>query len=183
MKVRDEQACRRALVEYGKRLAEDGLIEGTWGNLSVRLDEETMLITPSGLGYERLREEDICKVRLKDGSWTGTHKPSSERRLHAGIYRAREDVWAVVHTHAAGCVTFAACGKDLRVGEETFVCAAYGVSGSGRLAKNCVKALGRARGCLLAHHGVVCVGGSLEEAYEWSLRAEKMAGEWLDGAI
>ena len=183
MKKRDEEVCRREILEYGKRLAADGLIEGTWGNLSVRLDEESFLITPSGLGYERLKEEEICKVRLSDGSWEGSRKPSSEKEMHRAIYLARDDVGGVVHTHSAACVTFAACEKELSGGGIQLGCAAYGVSGSKRLAKNCVKALGEKEGCLLAHHGVVCVGENLEEAYSRCLRAEKTAGEWLNGKV
>jgi L-fuculose-phosphate aldolase len=172
-------AAREQLVEFGRRLLTDRLTVGTSGNLSVRVDD-AVAITPSGVPYERVRVEDIAVVDLSGGLLEGG-KPSSELRLHLGIYastRAR----AVVHTHSPFATalatvlegelpvvhnTMAALGGALRI-------APYATYGTQELADVTVTALEGRRAALLENHGVVTYGGSLETAYE---RAQLV--EWV----
>ena len=86
-----EQTLRQQLVEYGKKLVSAGLVQGTWGNISVRLDEKYMLATPSGLDYDRLTPEDMVKVEIETLKYEGNLKPTSEKGLHAAIYKKRAD--------------------------------------------------------------------------------------------
>ncbi len=113
-----EEGLREMLVEYGKMLVASGLVQGTWGNLSVRLDGEHMLVTPSGLDYMRLAPADMVKVKIKTLEYEGDLKPTSEKGLHAAIYRNRPDVRAIIHTHSKYCSVFAAAHKDLPVPEQ-----------------------------------------------------------------
>ena len=112
---KDEGRFRELLVEYGKKLLADGLVQGTWGNLSVRLDDRYMLATPSGLDYERLTPEDMVPVDCSDLTYDGPRKPTSEKGLHAGIYLQHEDAGAVIHTHSKYCCIFAAANMPLPV--------------------------------------------------------------------
>ena len=144
-----EENIRQALVEYGKKLVERGLVQGTWGNISIRLDDKNMLVTPSGLDYERLTPGDMVKVDIQTLAHEGENKPTSEKELHAEIYRNRHDVGAIIHTHSKYACVFAAAkcnmpilpeyrdvfGEELKVGE-------YALSGSKALAKNTAAALG-----------------------------------------
>lgn len=115
---------------------ENRLIQATWGNVSARIDADRFLITPSGVDYDRIRPEDIVEIRIADGSFAAGQRPSSEREMHRRIYAARGDVRAVIHTHSAALQTFAACREGLRTPEIVAPCAAYGVSGSKKLAES-----------------------------------------------
>ena len=90
----EETELREHLVTYGNKLTEKRLGQGTWGNLSVRLDSETMLVTPSGIDYALLEAGDMVKVNIHTLKAEGVNKPTSELELHAEIYKAREDAGA-----------------------------------------------------------------------------------------
>ena len=103
-----ELELREKLVAYGNKLVDEGLVQGTWGNLSIRLDENYMLVTPSGLDYRRLTAADMVKVNLQTLEYEGSLKPTSEKGIHAGIYLRRPDIHAVIHTHSKYCSIFIA---------------------------------------------------------------------------
>lgn len=172
-------AMRQAVIEYGKRLVRQRLIQATWGNVSVRLDGERFLITPSGVDYDRIRPEEVVEVRVEDGSFRSGLRPSSERRLHQLIYRQRRDVRAVIHTHSACCQVFAACRQALRASGADYPCAGYAVSGSQELAENVAAIMADHDGCVMANHGFVAAAGSLQAALSRAARAERLAGELL----
>ena len=85
---------------------ETGLVQGTWGNLSIRLDDKYMLVTPSGLDYTRLTPADMVKVNISTLAYEGSLKPTSEKGLHAEVYKQRPDAGAVIHTHSKYCCVF-----------------------------------------------------------------------------
>ena len=185
----DELLLRQSLVDYGNKLVEEGLVQGTWGNISIRLNKKEMLVTPSGISYDRLTPNDIMKVTIDSLKYVpnGTLKPTSEKALHAHIYKKRKDVWAVVHTHSTYCSVFAACEKSIPVPEdkveeytEFIKCAPYGTPGTDRLGEDTALAVGRGWGALMAHHGMVACGSSLEDAFNKCIEIEKMAKEYLD---
>lgn len=95
----EESKARQLIVDTGKKLLENGLVARTWGNISCRLDEDNILITPSGLDYMITKEKDIVKLNLSTGRWQGIHKPSGERRVHIAAYQVFPDVNFVIHTH------------------------------------------------------------------------------------
>ena len=174
-----EDDVRRELVQCGKKLAELGLIQGTWGNLSARLDTDLFLITPSGADYYEIRPEDIVKADLRDGTYEAGKHPSSERLMHQLIYRNRPDLGGVVHTHSPYCSVFAACRKDLVTSRLDYPCAPYGISGSKKLAVNVSRIMLGHDGCILSNHGFVCGAADLSTALALAAEAEKAAEEIL----
>lgn len=172
----EEWTLRNQIVAYGKKLTQTGLVQGTWGNLSARLDNTWMLCTPSGMDYEGLSPEDIVKVNMETLEYEGNLKPTSEKDFHAGIYRNRPDVNAVIHTHSRYACVFASCGLSFTTTSGDIIeCAAYGPSGTGLLSKNVQEAVGDNRGCLMKNHGMVAVGSDLEDAFHTARSIENAA--------
>ena len=180
----DEWNKRCQLVEYGKKLLETGLVQGTWGNLSIRLDNDYMIVTPSGLDYNRLSPLDEVKVEIATGEYQGELKPTSETAFHCGLYALRNDVGAIIHTHSKYCAVFAAAHMPLEIedaalakafGTDLLPVAAYGLSGTKALAKNILKVMGKAPGCLMRNHGMIAVGEDIENAFDRCLKMEQAA--------
>lgn len=183
-----EGKLRQVLVDYGRKLQETGLVQGTWGNLSVRLDDDFMLVTPSGMDYSRLTAADMVKVHISTLEHEGALKPTSEKGLHAAIYQKRPDVRAVVHTHSRYCSIFAAANRALPVGDAeaqqvfgtSVNLAKYANAGSDKLAKNVASALGNHFGCLMANHGMVTCGGDMETAFDNCQLMESIAEAYIE---
>lgn len=174
---------RKAIIKTGLEMAKTNLVIGTWGNISARIDENHFAITPSGMDYSILKPEDIVILDLDGKVIDGTRKPSIEYSLHGLVYKNREDIKAIVHTHSTFCTAFAMarkgippCADDLVqiVGGDVKV-AEYALPGSGRLAKNTVKALEGRNGVLLANHGALAAGRDLKEALKTAFIMEKTA--------
>lgn len=176
--VPDAEA-RLAVIEYGRLLVKNRLIQATWGNVSVRLDEDRFLITPSGVDYDRIRPEEVVEVRISDGSYAAGLHPSSERKMHLMVYRERPEVRAVIHTHSAFCQLYAACHRGLHTGGVSYPCAEYSVSGSKKLAENVAGIMKNHDGCIMANHGFVAAGQTLEQTLSRIIEAEKLAKEAL----
>lgn len=183
-----ELALREKLVEYGRKLLDTGLVQGTWGNLSVMLDRENMLCTPSGIDYDRLGPEDIVKVNIRTLKSEGIHNPTSEKEMHAGIYRTYPESNAVIHTHSKYCSIFAACEMPLqiesddkmgRLGEIIGV-SRYALAGTRGITRSAIKAIRETPGCILSHHGMIARGTSLEEAFENAGLIEEAAEEYIN---
>jgi len=158
------QACRELLAT--------GLVRGTSGNVSVRDPASgTIAITPTGLGYAGMRDCDVAVLSAGGDQLDGELRPTSEVALHLGIYRARPDLAAVVHTHSMFATTFAVLGEQIpavhylivRAGESVPV-APYARYGTVELAESAVRTLGSGFAVLLANHGVVAVGADLAAA-------------------
>ncbi|HLQ62220.1 MAG TPA: class II aldolase/adducin family protein [Candidatus Acidoferrales bacterium] len=169
MAGRGEAAARRDLVLHARLLQARGYVVGADGNLSVRVGEQ-VLITPSRVDYAALRPAGLALLDL-DGNGRGN--PSSEREVHLAVYRARPDVWAVVHAHPVYACVLAVNREPLPelldevgpvLGGEVRV-ALHQPSGSAELGVAAVEALGDRQAVLLAGHGTVTVGGSLAEAF------------------
>lgn len=171
---------RAEVIRYGQLLVQHRLIQATWGNVSLRVDDDHFLISPSGVDYFHTKPEDVVLVSVVDGSYEKGLHPSSERRMHRAIYQNRPDIWAIVHTHSANCAVFAACHVDLRTDEVWYPCAPYAVSGSAALAKNVSNVMRAFDGCLMANHGFVTGAETLEQAFAQALEAERVAGEVLE---
>ena len=178
-----EQLLREQLVEYGKKLVRTGLVQGTWGNISARLDDKYMIVTPSGLDYERLTAKDMVKVEIDTLKYEGSIKPTSEKGLHAEIYKRRADVGSVIHTHSKYCCVYAAAEKSIDVtnpdmravfGNEVKL-AKYGLPGTDQLKKNTADAMGENFGCIMSHHGMAVCGKDLETAFGNAEKLEECA--------
>ncbi len=166
---------KAALIRAGKRMLAEGVTIGAWGNISVYDPEQGKIyITPSGMAYDTLREEDIVVLSPDGGRLEGERKPSVETGLHLAVYASRTECRAVLHTHPVYSTAFSVLGEDIpmfldeavqRLGDTVRI-ADYALPGTDALAKNCVAALGqKAMACLLRAHGAVCLGSSLEEAF------------------
>lgn len=167
---------KQLIVESGKRMAGSGLTVETWGNISFR-DKDTGLVylTPSAMLYDTIVEEDVVVCSLDGTIVEGKRKPTIETDMHLSVYRNREDVNAIIHTHPIYSMVYAAQGKDIpliideaaQVLGDVCRCADYALPGSQELAKNCVEALGKkANTCLIHSHGAVCVSGDMDGAFK-----------------
>jgi L-fuculose-phosphate aldolase len=190
----DMLTAKEQLCAMGRKLLETGLVAGTWGNISIRLDPTQMVITPTAGDYRTLQPFDIPVVDLADGTFTG-EKPSSEWRLHAAIYRERRDANAVIHTHSMNASTVAAARRDVppilddlaQIIGPGVRCAAYALPSTRKIVRVTLKALRGRNAALLANHGAVCVGRDLEEAFTCCQILEKgckafIEAEFLGGA-
>ncbi len=186
-----ERELREQLVKYGNMLVSTGLVQGTWGNLSVMLDRENMLCTPSGLDYSRLTPADMVRVNIRTLKYEGLHKPTSEKDMHAGIYKKYPDADAVIHTHSKYCSIFAAGEMPLQVESkkkmaelgEIIGVSRYALAGTGGITRNAIKAIGQGPGCLLAHHGMIAKGKDLEEAFRNVRLIEEAAEEYINSRL
>ncbi|MFF3390291.1 class II aldolase/adducin family protein [Streptomyces sp. NPDC002669] len=172
------------VVATARRTAAEGLVVGTSGNVSARVGD-TVLVTPSGVPYDRLGPQDAVGVDLAGHRVLGELAPTSELPLHLAVYR-NTDASAVVHTHAVHAtavstlvpevppVHYAAAmlGGTVRV-------AAYARYGTDELAANMLTALRDRTGCLLQNHGTVTHGATLDEAYDRTAQLEWLCRLWL----
>jgi len=186
-----EREARELLVEYGKKLLSSGLVQGTWGNISIRIDENHMMVTPTGLDYERLTADDMVKVDINTLEYEGILVPTSEKGIHAAIYKNRDDVEAVIHTHSKYCCIFAAANEDMPVENKemqnefgtSIKCGEYAMHGSKKLIENTVAALGNSAGCIMANHGMVACGKNIETAFDNCNKMEKCGERYIERRI
>ncbi|MFK7846556.1 MAG: class II aldolase/adducin family protein [Rhodothermales bacterium] len=182
-----ELALRKAIIHQAQWMNNTGLNQGTSGNISVRLGDE-MLITPSAIPYNELTPPMITSMPLHGvyGSWNGPHKPSTEWRFHLDILRAREHVNAVVHTHSTYATVLAIAGKEIPAahymvaafGGNNIRCAPYARYGTKALSDHALKALENRLGCLLANHGMITAGPSLDKAMWLAVELETLAKQY-----
>ncbi|MEU6913758.1 class II aldolase/adducin family protein [Streptomyces olindensis] len=183
--VRPEEArAWEDLVATARRTVAEGLVVGTSGNVSVRVGD-TVLVTPSGVPYDRLTPGDVTGVDLDGRQVLGTLVPTSELPMHLAVYRTA-DARAVVHTHAVHATAVstlvgelplihymaAALGGPVRV-------APYATYGTDELAENMLRALADRAGCLLQNHGTITHGATLDQAYDRTAQLEWMCRLWL----
>lgn len=176
-------AIRSEIIKTGIQLVEQGLVASTWGNISVKKDNNSIYITPSGMEYRTLEPSDLVLVDLEGNILEGNRQPSSELCLHLAFYKQRQDIGAIVHTHSIYASAYSALRKPIPpliedlaqvVGGAVEV-APYALPGTEELAQNAVNTIGTRGAVLLANHGVVGVGTSLAEAYKACLLVEKTA--------
>ena len=166
-------------------LHERGLNPGTAGNASVRF-ADSILITPSGVPYPELRPSQLVEMSLT-GDVEGRLRPSSEWRFHRDIYRARPEVASVVHAHPPYATAVASLRRDLPpfhymiavAGGSSIRCAPYATFGTQQLSDYVVAALQDRHACLLANHGVVATGGSVEGAAELAMEVESLCETFI----
>jgi L-fuculose-phosphate aldolase len=170
---------RAALVAAGSRLLAEGLVARSWGNLSLRLSDSAMAITPSGIPYTDLREDMIVLVDLRTGEWSGAWKPSGERELHRLVYLARPDVRAIVHTHQNAASACAAARAAVPSPWGVTPCAPYAPPGTTKLARVTTEALSGGPAVLLANHGALTVSADLDKAFDVALKLESSAADFL----
>ena len=167
---------KKLIVDSGLRMLNSGYTVETWGNISIR-DKETNLVylTPSGMNYATIVEDDVVVCDLDGNIVEGSRKPTIETELHLGIYKARPEVNAIVHTHPIYSTVFSCCGEDIpQVIDEAaqilggvIKTAPYALPGSHEPAETCVKThANETNACLLMSHGAVCVGDTMDTAFK-----------------
>jgi L-fuculose-phosphate aldolase len=176
---------REEVSRVAKQLIASGLVTGTSGNVSARTPEGDVLVTPSGVDYEALGPDDVVLVDVEGVVLEGSLEPSSETPMHTGIYRARADVGAVVHTHSIYATTLACLGWPIppvhymltTLSEDGEIpLAPYTTYGTEMLAGYASDALSESRNaCLLQNHGTITVGSSPEEAFARTVVLEEMS--------
>jgi L-fuculose-phosphate aldolase len=191
----DSQQAKDLVCESGKRLLGKGYVSGTWGNISLRLDDHLMAITPSGREYETMVPEDIVIVDYLTHKYEGDLKPSSEYKLHTEIYRSRKNIHAVIHTHQMNASTVAAARREVppilddmaQIIGPSIRCADYALPNTKKIVRATVRALKGRFAALMANHGAVCVGRDMNEAFVVCEVLEKackafIEAEFLGGA-
>lgn len=172
----EEEKAKRAVIQAAKELAKKGLTARTWGNISARISDTQFVITPSGLSYDTLTEDKIVTVDIRDVSYEGDVKPSSEAGIHADVYKLRPSVGAVIHTHQKAASAISVCPEGLLIESEKekallgniAPCTAYGMPGTKKLRKAVRKTVSddpESRGFLLPRHGALLVGSDLKTVF------------------
>ncbi len=182
-------ALRDKLVSTAKKMSALGLTPGMSGNVSVRTSTG-MLVTPSGMPYEDLIGDDAVAVQLDGTIRAGQRAPSSEWQLHRDILASRKDVDAIVHTHSLFSTTLSMLRRSIPAvhymvvlaGGDEIPCAEYATFGSAELALNAVTALRGGSACLLANHGMVALGSSLDGALRLAAEVETLASQYWHAA-
>lgn len=183
-----EGRLKEKVISICNGLYEEGLMLGSYGNASIRIGND-LIITPSAVSYSSLEPKDLVKVPV-GSSLSEEHpdtegKPSSELLLHKAIYQNRSDAGAVIHSHSPYASVYAATGNPVPVTlEEQAQIIGGRVNCTGRyirgqyhkeLASEAVETMGEANAALIRHHGIVCRGPDLDEAYLTAKVVEKGA--------
>lgn len=164
---------RQELVRFGALLHQNGLVSACDGNLSLRLDANTILTTPTSVSKGMMSPDDMVLVDMQGRKLEGERNASSELAMHLTIYRMRPDVSAVVHAHPATATAFASCGRALEepICSEVIVTlgavplAEYGTTGTPELSESLLPWIPDYDAILLANHGAVAYGCDLMTAY------------------
>lgn len=175
---------RREMIATCISMNDKGINQGTAGNISVRVDEG-FLITPSGVPYGEMVPADIVLMDL-DANSTGTRKPSTEWRFHRDIMRQKPEVGAIIHLHSMFCTSLSMLHREIpavhymiaAAGGPTIPCVPYSTWGTQELADNILSALQNRLACLLANHGMVCVGPNLKKAAWLAVEVETLAAQY-----
>ena len=180
-----DKTLATALIAGCRELSRLGLTHGTSGNISLRRDERRFFISPTGMAYDALEPDDIPLLDL-DGRWFGRRCPSSEWRFHRDIFKSRDEVRAIVHTHSRSATALACTGRGIPAfhymvavaGGADIRCAPYHTFGSQALSDAAVAALEGRRACLLANHGVIATGASVGAALALAAEVENLAAQY-----
>ena len=180
-----ELTLRHQLIDTCRAFGPSGLSRGTSGNASVRW-QDGMIVTPSAVAYDRIRPSDLVWMGF-DGSRRGRRPPSSEWRFHQRILAERADAGAVVHVHSPAATALACLRLPIPAfhymvavaGGDSIRCAPYSLFGTEMLADSVIEALDGRSAALLANHGQVTVGTSLDAAFHLAVEVESLADQYL----
>lgn len=180
--------AKETVIAAGKRLVESGLIARTWGNVSCRISDTHFVITPSGRDYISLTPEEVVEVAISDCSYSGNIKPSSEKGVHAEVYKLHSDVNFVIHTHQDYASAVSVLGRDsIPVSKDfsslqgTVLCADYGLPGTKKLRKGVAKALNLSKGSavIMKNHGALCFSSDYESTFRVATELEEACQNFI----
>lgn len=183
-----EKELRQIVKDAGVKLLQNKLVQGTWGNISIRLDDNYMIVTPSGLDYIRMTVEDLVVVNMHTLEYTSEIKPTSEKGIHARIMLQRPEINAVIHSHPSNSSALAAArvnlpvmskemeellGGEIRVGK-------YALPGTKKLANATLEAMESRNACFMANHGAVVCGKDMDDAFLMMSILEKSSALYIE---
>ena len=186
----NDAALRQAVIATALKMNALGINQGKSGNVSVRWGEG-YFITPTGLAYEQTMPDDIVFMELGKKheenhdavQAIAARLPSSEWRFHHDIYARRPELHAIVHTHAVHATTLACLGRGILAfhymvavaGGKDIRCAPYATFGTQQLSDFALQALENRKACLLANHGLIAAGTTLDQALALAVEVESLA--------
>ncbi len=180
---------RNAIIEACLWLEKTGMVIGTWGNVSVRLDDRTIMVTPSRVDYQEMQPEDLVIVDMEGNKVAGEYKPTSEMHVHRLIYIKRPDINAVVHSHSVYASAMCATGQSIppfleeiaqMIGGEISITDRYVDAGQHlALGEIAAETMGEKNAVLLRNHAPICAGRNLKEALVCCQVTEKAARCYL----
>ena len=200
----NERQIKETVVKAGIELMKSGLIVRTWGNISCRIDDTRFAVTPSGKPYETLRPEDIVVCNIANGKAAADSagdtadtantdtadrsenvKPSSEKGVHALVYRFNREAGFVIHTHqrfaSAAASSNVSVIQDEKMG--AIPVAAYGLPGTKKLVRNTEAVMAQANGAILmSHHGALCYGKEYGEAFSAAYALEEACERFMQNS-
>ena len=178
---------KQKLIEACNKISRLGLIKGSSGNLSLRIDTERYLLTSSGCSLEHLKDQDIVTMSI-DGKIISGENPSSEWMIHGDLYKERSDIRSIVHTHSKYVCVLACLHKELPpfhymvaiAGGENIRCCPYELFGTKKLSNNVIKAMKNRNACLMANHGLVVGSSSLENSVYIAEEVESLCEQYVN---
>lgn len=182
-KLVQAEVCKTA-----KAMAEAGLTAGTWGNISGRIDDDYMVITPSGMSYAKLTADQMVICNMHTFEYEGDLKPSVEVPIHSRLLLDHPEINGIVHVHSSKALAVAVtrkgipaiCDDQVQILGGDIRCADYTFPGSKEMAESVAAALTDRRGALIANHGSIAMGETLEKALTGVTILEKTAQIWID---
>ena len=182
-----EASLRKQVVACAQLMSARGLSPHKSGNVSVRMGD-AMLVMPTGLAYDVMKPADLVHVGMDGSVRPGEKVPSSEAPMHLAIYHAEASASAIVHCHSEAATTLSCLRKGIPAfhymvavaGGRDIACARYATFGTDQLARHAVEALDGRKACLLANHGQIAFGATLDEALDIADQVELLARMYLD---
>jgi L-fuculose-phosphate aldolase len=180
--VKSVHEAREDVVTVARSLNPMGLNQGTSGNVSVRR-RDSFLVTPSGVPYDSMKASEVVEVGFDGVPHGSALLPSSEWRIHRDLYVARPELGGIVHVHSMFASTLASHRKDIpavhyiiaKAGGSTIRCAEYATFGTPELSAAVLKAMVGRKACLLANHGMVSAGDTVQAALALAVEVENLA--------
>ncbi|MFA7673491.1 MAG: class II aldolase/adducin family protein [Clostridia bacterium] len=187
--MKDSNELRQSVIDACRWLGSNGYVFGTWGNISVRLDDGNILITPTKLSYECMEPCDLVVISPKGDIVSGTRIPTSERAMHIKVMEYRKDMNVIIHDHSPYALAVCALGEEIpAITEEMGQLLGGSIPVTDRfipsvrheeLADAVVKSIKDRSAILMRNHGPVCLGRTLDEALVTCQVVEKSAMIYL----
>ena len=178
---------KQKLVEACNKISQLGLIKGSSGNLSIRIDQEKYLLTSSGYSLKDIQEHDIVTMSV-DGQIISGKNPSSEWMIHGDLYKERADIGTIVHTHSKYVCVLACLHKELPpfhymvavAGGENIRCCPYELFGTKKLSNNVIEAMKDRNACIMANHGLIVGSPNLANSVYIAEEVESLCEQYVN---
>lgn len=187
-----EVSIRQKIIDLCLEMNASGLNQGTSGNISA-VHNDKMLITPSGITYADLYPEDLvsCDLNQQVPVWEGVLNPSSEWHFHRAILQSDRKYHAVIHTHSTFATVLSMSRQEIPAchymvaafGGSNVRCADYQTFGTPELSDRVLKAMRGRSACLMANHGMVVAGSSLDKAMWGAIELETLARQYYHAQL